>query len=284
MCVGPMGSGKTTWLRATIAEIDASAVITTIESDFELNVLQMGKHPYVIAYQERLPTTIDSKGYTPAEAMRPAMRTRADWIVVGEVRGGEGAPLVRAMQTGQGAMGTVHGGDAADALDNLVNLIASDTGQAAPDVKTQVYRAIDLVVALEGTNAEGRWVSEIAAPSVENAGERFVLHRIYGGVDGARDERARPINEPQANMLRRLRRHDAQFSTRWWSTGEDTYKPLQVIGPGRCPRRARSHSSPGCSASAAWPRWGWPSSRLRHPRLARRTSTRGRPDCSSVRC
>ncbi|MEZ5258931.1 MAG: ATPase, T2SS/T4P/T4SS family [Ilumatobacteraceae bacterium] len=75
-----------------------AAVITTIESDFELNVLQMGKHPYVIAYQERLPTTIDSKGYTPAEAMRPAMRTRADWIIVGEVRGAEGAPLVRAMR------------------------------------------------------------------------------------------------------------------------------------------------------------------------------------------
>ena len=231
--VGPMGSGKTTWLRATIAEIDASAVITTIESDFELNVLQMGKHPYVIAYQERLPTTIDSKGYTPAEAMRPAMRTRADWIVVGEVRGGEGAPLVRAMQTGQGAMGTVHGGDAEDALDNLVNLIASDTGQRSPDVKTQVYRAIDLVVALEGTNAEGRWVSEIAAPSVENAGERFVLHRIYGNVDGAPDDRARPINEPQAAMLRRLRRHDPEFSARWWTSGEDTYKPLQVIGMGR---------------------------------------------------
>ena len=231
--VGPMGSGKTTWLRATIAEIDASAVITTIESDFELNVLQMGKHPYVIAYQERLPTTIDSKGYTPAEAMRPAMRTRADWIVVGEVRGGEGAPLVRAMQTGQGAMGTVHGGDAEDALDNLVNLIASDTGQAAPDVKTQVYRAIDLVVALEGTNVQGRWVSEIVAPSVENAGERFVLHRLYGPVDHAPDERARPINEPQAKMLRRLRRHDPEFSTRWWTQVDDTYKPLQVLGGSR---------------------------------------------------
>lgn len=227
--VGPMGSGKTTWLRATISEIDASAVITTIESDFELNILQMGKHPYVIAYQERLPTTIDSKGYTPAEAMRPAMRTRADWIIVGEVRGAEGAPLVRAMQTGQGAMGTVHGGHAEDALDNLVNLIASDTGQAAPDVKTQVYRAIDLVVALEGTNMEGRWVSEIVAPSVENAGERYVLHRLYGLVDHAPDERARPINEPQSVMLRQLRRHDPEFSTHWWTSGEDTYKPLQTM-------------------------------------------------------
>jgi Flp pilus assembly CpaF family ATPase len=228
--VGPMGSGKTTWLRAAIMEIDPSHVITTIESDFELNILQMGKHPYVIAYQERLPTTIDARGYTPAEAMRPTMRTGARWIIFGEVRGAEGAPMVRGMQTGQGAMATVHGGDAEDALDNLVNLIASDTGQATPNVKTQVYRAIDLVVALDGSNIDGRWVSEIVAPSVENAGERFVLHRICGQVDHAADERARPLNEPQAAMMRRLRRHSPTFSNRWWTTAEDTYKPLQTFG------------------------------------------------------
>ena len=230
--VGPMGSGKTTWLRAAAWEIDPSNVITTIESDFELNLLQMGKHPYVIAYQERLPTTIDSKGYTPAEAMRPAMRTRAHWIIVGEVRGGEGAPLVRAMQTGQGAMGTVHGGDAEDALDNLVNLIASDSGQHARDVKTQVYRAVDIVVSLDGSNDEGRYVSEIVAPSVENAGERYVLHRIFGEVDGAPDPRARALNEPQAAMLRKLQRRRPGFTRDWWTRPDDTYKPLDT-GSGR---------------------------------------------------
>ncbi|WP_420451659.1 ATPase, T2SS/T4P/T4SS family [Ilumatobacter sp.] len=224
--VGSMGSGKTTWLRATAAEIDPTMVITTIESDFELNLLQMGRHPYVIAYQERLPATIDSTGYTPAEAMRPAMRTRADWIIVGEVRGGEGAPLVRAMQTGQGAMGTVHGGDAEDALENLVSLIASESGQDSHQVKTQVYRSIDLVVALDGSNSQGRWVREIVAPSVENAGERYVLHRLFGEVDGAPDERARALHEPQAPMMRRLARQASCFSARWWSDPTDTYRPL----------------------------------------------------------
>ena len=65
---------------------------------------------------------------------------------------------------------------------------------------------------------------------MENAGERYVLHRLYGASDFAPDERARPINEPQAAMLRRLRRHDPEFSTGWWSSGEDTYKPLQTMG------------------------------------------------------
>jgi hypothetical protein len=73
-------------------------------------------------------------------------------------------------------------------------------------------------------------VSEIVAPSVENAGERFVLHRLYGQVDHAADERARPLNEPQAAMMRRLRRHSPTFSNRWWTTAEDTYKPLQTFG------------------------------------------------------
>ncbi|MEL6893928.1 MAG: hypothetical protein AAFP84_20225, partial [Actinomycetota bacterium] len=105
-----------------------------------------------------------------------------------------------------------------------------DTGQSASDVKTQVHRAIDLVVALDGNNVDGRWVSEVVAPSVENAGERYVLHRIYGPLAGAPDERARPLNEPQAAMLRRLQRHDHEFSTRWWTTNDDTYKPLRMVG------------------------------------------------------
>ncbi|MEP7114666.1 MAG: ATPase, T2SS/T4P/T4SS family, partial [Ilumatobacteraceae bacterium] len=121
--VGAMGSGKTTWLRATVAEIDPRLVIATVESDFELNLLRAGRHRHVIAYQERIPNTVDGRGITPAELMRPAMRTRADWLIVGEVRGGEGAALVRAMQTGQGSMATVHGGSAQEGLEVLTDLV-----------------------------------------------------------------------------------------------------------------------------------------------------------------
>ena len=59
------------------------------------------------------------------------------------------------------------------------------------------------------------------------------LHKIiYGEVDGAPDHRARPLNEPQAAMMRRLRRYDPEFSNRWWTQPDDTYKPLDV-GTGR---------------------------------------------------
>ena len=62
LVAGRMGSGKTTMLRALIGEIDDSDVLVTIETDFELNVAQMGTHPFVHAYQARIPSTSDGTG------------------------------------------------------------------------------------------------------------------------------------------------------------------------------------------------------------------------------
>ncbi len=47
LVAGRMGSGKTTLLRALITEVDPADVLVTIETDFELNVGQMGTHPFV---------------------------------------------------------------------------------------------------------------------------------------------------------------------------------------------------------------------------------------------
>ena len=225
--VGPMGSGKTTILRALTSEIPEDAVVATIESDYELNLAALGRR-WVIAYQERIAHTVEGRGFTPAQAMRPSMRSGAHWLIVGEVRGGEGAPMVRAMQTGQGAMGTVHGGTALSGLSNLVNLIAHDTAADAGEVKKAVYDGADLVIVVNGSNSTGRWVSEVVAPSVEADGERFVLHRLFGLRPENDDLRARPLQAPQEAMMVRLRHADPAFDDSWWTTRGDTFKPLQI--------------------------------------------------------
>ena len=216
---GRMGSGKTTLLRALIAEIDPTDVLVTVETDFELNVVQMGTHPFVHAYQARIPSTSDGAGVSCADMMVPAVRTRADWIIVGEVRGGEGGAMVQAMSIGQGAMATVHGGSAKDGLERLAELIAHHHGSDLRMARWQVYRSVDLVVHAEGDNANGRVVTEIAAPSVEEDGARFVLHRIIGRTgtsDGSDGRRGRPLSEPQRAMLDRLTNADPSFDARWW--------------------------------------------------------------------
>ncbi|MFN8023882.1 MAG: ATPase, T2SS/T4P/T4SS family [Acidimicrobiales bacterium] len=228
LVAGRMGSGKTTLLRALIAEVDPADVLVTIETDFELNVAQMGTHPYVHAYQARVPSTSDGTGISCADMMVPAVRTRADWIVVGEVRGAEGNAMVSAMSIGQGTMATVHGGSAKDGLERLAELIASHGDVELRMARWQVYRSVDLVVHTTGDNVKGRWITEIVSPSVEeDGGGRFVLHRLMGPQPDADDGRARVLHEPQRAMLERLVDADSSFSADWWRLRADTHRPLR---------------------------------------------------------
>ncbi len=226
LVAGRMGSGKTTMLRALIGEIPDTDVLVTIETDFELNVAQMGSHPFVHSYQARIPSTSDGTGISCADMMVPAVRTRADWIVVGEVRGAEGGAMVGAMSIGQGAMATVHGGSAKDGLERLAELIAANNGVELRTARWQVHRSVDLVVHTHGDNERGRWVTEIVAPSVEEDGGRFVLHRVMGAQPDATDGRARVLNEPQRPMLDRLLAADPSFSADWWHHRRETHRPL----------------------------------------------------------
>ena len=224
---GRMGSGKTTMLRALIAQIDPADVVVTIETDFELNVAQMGRHPFVHAYQARIPSTSDGTGLSCADMMVPAVRTRADWIVVGEVRGAEGSAMVQAMSIGQGTMSTVHGGSAKDGLERLAELIATNSGLDLRMARWQVYRSVDLVVHVHGDNDTGRYVTEVVAPSVEEDGARFIVHRVLGAVEAAPDGRARPVQAPQRDLLERLNAADPSFSVDWWHQRTETHRPLR---------------------------------------------------------
>ncbi len=226
LVAGRMGSGKTTMLRALISEIEPTDVLVTIETDFELNVRQMGTHPFVHAYQARIPSTSDGSGISCADMMVPAVRTRADWIVVGEVRGAEGGAMVSAMSIGQGTMATVHGGSAKDGLERLAELIAANNGVELRMARWQVHRSVDLVVHTSGDNERGRWVTEIVAPSVEEDGGRFVLHRVMGAQPEAADARARVLSEPQRHMLDRLVAADPSFTADWWHHRRETHRAL----------------------------------------------------------
>ena len=225
---GRMGSGKTTLLRSLVGEVDIDDVIVTVETDFELNLASMGRHRFVHAYQARVPSTSDGVGISCQDMMVPALRTRADWIVVGEVRGAEGGALVQAMSIGQGAMATVHGGSAKDGIERLAELLAYHHKVELRMARWQVYRSVDLVVHVTGNNRTGRYVTEIVAPSVEEDGARFIMHRIFASRADAVDGRARPATEPQRPMLERLLAADTEFTTDWWHSAGDSHRPLRA--------------------------------------------------------
>ena len=64
------------------------------------------------------------------------------------------------------------------------------------------------------------------APSVEEDGARFIVHRLFAPRAGADDQRARPASEPQRWMLDRLQAADPTFTAAWWHGAADTHRPL----------------------------------------------------------
>jgi hypothetical protein len=133
---------------------------------------------------------------------------------------------VQAMSIGQGAMATVHGGAAKDGIERLAELIAHHSGVELRMARWQVYRSVDLVVHVTGDNRHGRHVTEIVAPSVEEDGARFIVHRLFAPRAGAPDPRARPASEPQRWMLERLQAADPTFAAQWWHGAADTHRPF----------------------------------------------------------
>lgn len=121
---GPSASGKTTTaytaLRRRLAQGGGTLRALTVEDPVEYRlaeVVQLEADP--------------SRGLDGATLLRAALRHDADVLMVGEVRDAESAALlIRAGMTGHLALGTIHAGDAAEALVRLLNFGVSPTDLA----------------------------------------------------------------------------------------------------------------------------------------------------------
>ena len=110
---GGTGSGKTTLLNALVELLPAADRIVSIEDTLELRIDRKN----CVRFEAR---GIDSKSVTIRDLVRHALRHRPDHIVVGEVRGGEAADLLQALNTGHGgSLTTIHANNAESALSRL---------------------------------------------------------------------------------------------------------------------------------------------------------------------
>jgi len=116
---GATASGKTTLLNAITTFILPDKKIVTIEDTPELQV------PHANWIRES--TRGSSKDKTGSEVgmfdlLKAALRQRPDRIIVGEIRGEEGAIAFQAMQTGHGVMSTFH----AASVQRLIQRLTGD--------------------------------------------------------------------------------------------------------------------------------------------------------------
>jgi flagellar protein FlaI len=113
---GETASGKTTLLNALATFIKPDAKVYSVEDTPELNI------PHKI--WQRLVTREAGKSADVSmyDLLKAALRSRPNYILIGEVRGKEGYVAFQAMQTGHPVMTTFHSG-------NIVSLIERLTGE-----------------------------------------------------------------------------------------------------------------------------------------------------------
>ena len=101
---GETASGKTTLLNAITTFIHPNAKVVSIEDTPELQV------PHKNWLQEVVQSTKAESGneVTMFDLLKAALRQRPNEIIVGEIRGAEGAIAFQAMQTGHAVMATFH--------------------------------------------------------------------------------------------------------------------------------------------------------------------------------
>ena len=115
---GPMASGKTTLLNALLMLTDPRKKIVTLEETPELNI----PHPiWQRLYTREVPFYTELKPVTLWDLARWSLRTRGDYVVIGEARGEEIIALVQQSLFGTGALTTIHATSPSDLVNRLLS-------------------------------------------------------------------------------------------------------------------------------------------------------------------
>jgi len=119
MIVGPMASGKTTLLNALATLLKPNWKVVSIEDNQELRLPHVGWKPLVARHTYTLgELNTEVKLF---DLVKLSLRERADFIIVGEVRGEEAYALVQAAASGHGCACTFHG----DSFETMVQRLTS---------------------------------------------------------------------------------------------------------------------------------------------------------------
>ena len=162
-------------LNALIELLPDDERIVAIEDTLELRI----ERSNCVRFEAR---GLQEGAVTIRDLVRHALRHRLDHIVVGEVRGGEAADLLQALNTGHGgSLTTVHANNAASALSRIASCAMQGGGELPWEVTCRgVVDGIALVIHM--TRREGRRFVEEEALFVkgyEAAENRWVIQPVW---------------------------------------------------------------------------------------------------------
>lgn len=175
---GDAACGKTTTLNALLSFVDARSKIYTAEDTPEVTP----PHP---VWQRLLTRETGPKEGRVAmfDLLKAALRSRPNYIVVGEIRGAEGAVAFQAMQTGHPCVASFH----AETVQKMIQRLTSDP----INVPLTFIDNLNVAVIQKAINKDGRLLRRVAdIAEIEGYSEvdGGVLTRPVFGHDAIKDE------------------------------------------------------------------------------------------------
>lgn len=184
---GGTDAGKTTFLRALLAEIAPSERLVVIEDALELQLERdPGRHPNVVELETREANVEGVGEITMRDLARHALRMAPDRVIVGEVRGGEVLEMLLAMSQGNdGSLCTLHADSSAAALTKIATY-ALMAPERMPIEATNllIAQSVNLVVHLVRRPDGSRVVSSLREVTGADGG-RVSSNEVFApGLDG----------------------------------------------------------------------------------------------------
>ncbi|MEM0483751.1 MAG: type II/IV secretion system ATPase subunit [Pyrobaculum sp.] len=168
--VGPTGAGKTTLLNALLYLVRPEAKILTIEDTREINIV----HEHWQALVTRPSRSEGVRDVSAFDLLAVAMRSRPDYVVVGEVRGEEAYVLFQAFGSGHSGATTIHAETIEDAIRRLLTRPMN-----VPPMLVGLAHIFIRIMRVKVGNQIVRRVVEIAENMGVSRGGRPRLHYVY---------------------------------------------------------------------------------------------------------
>ena len=173
---GGTGSGKTTFLNALSQYIPNDERVITIEDNAELQIQGI---PNLVRLECRQANIEKSQEITIADLLKTCLRMRPSRLIVGEVRSGEAAQLLQAVNIGNdGSLSTIHANTCQDMVSRLETMALMGIQLPIPVIRRQIVSGFDLFVHLGRLKDKSRKVLEIAEVK-GMAGEEVELNPLF---------------------------------------------------------------------------------------------------------
>lgn len=207
---GRTNSGKTTMLSVLMTFIPPQERIIVIEDSAELQVREARN----VVRLETRNANVQGKGrVTIGDLIRASLRMRPDRIIVGEVRGGEIADMIAAMQTGHdGSLSTGHGNSPIGMLRRMEAMFLSAVEYPADSIRAQISEAVDIIVHMDRLQDRSRRVMEIVEVLPCNGGQIEVNPLFRFSAEEGLLPTGNPLRSQEKLTMKRKYRQDATGS------------------------------------------------------------------------